>query len=160
MAVLTDSGRSAIAVAVKAQPIHLAWGTGDTAWDTTPVPEGVTATQLVAEIGRRRATQTLFCLPDPNGEIEVPNGRFTISQTPTKYLYMRFTFDFADAADKVIRETAVFLSTAAASSVPTTQAYLTPAQVADPGQMLALERVPRIERNSQVRQQFEFVIQF
>lgn len=35
MALLTQSGRTALAVSLKAQPLHLAWGTGDSAWEST-----------------------------------------------------------------------------------------------------------------------------
>nr|DAM52248.1 MAG TPA: baseplate protein [Caudoviricetes sp.] len=33
MAILTDSGRAAVANSIKAQPIHLAWGSGSVDWD-------------------------------------------------------------------------------------------------------------------------------
>lgn len=32
-----------MAISVKAQPIHLGWGSGSAAWDTTPVPESIDA---------------------------------------------------------------------------------------------------------------------
>lgn len=160
MAILTDSGRAAVAVAIKGQTIHLAWGTGNASWDTTPVPEPAGATALVAEIGRRKVTQTLYCLPSADGEIEVPNGRFTVSDVPTKYLYLRFTFDFNDAPAATIRETAIFLGTVAKAGVPANQNYLAPADVEDAGKMLSLEYTAKIERSPSVRQQFEFVIQF
>lgn len=85
MAILTNSGR--------------------VAWDTTPVPESIDSTALLAEIGRRKAT----CTPDEAGEIIVPTGRFTESLVPTKHLYMRFGFDFTDAPNATIRELAVFV---------------------------------------------------
>lgn len=160
MAILVNSGRAAAAAAVKAQPIHMAWGSGDLAWDDAPEPEQATATSLLNELGRRRATQVLFCLPDPQGELVVPTGRFTVSTVPTKYLYMRFSFDFLDAPASTIREIAVFIDTKASPSVPAGQDYLVPAEVADPGMMLALEHIPKLVRSASIRQQFEFVIQF
>lgn len=138
----------------------MAWGGGNTAWDTTPEPEDTNATALVDELGRRRATQVLFCTPDPLGELVVPTGRFTASLTPTKYLYMRFAFDFTDAAASTIREVAVFIGTVAKDTVPPAQDYLIPFDVQDPGMMLALEHIPKLIRSASVRQQFEFVIQF
>ncbi len=160
MAILTNSGRAAAAMAVKAQPIHMAWGGGDPAWDDVPVPEPATATALLNEYGRRRATQVLYCLPDAQGELVVPTGRFTASATPTKYLYMRFAFDFTDAQASTIRELAVFIGTIANVSAPSGQDYLVPSEVQDPGLMLALEHIPKLVRSASVRQQFEFVIQF
>lgn len=161
MAILTNSGRAAAAAAVKAQPIHMAWGTGLPAWDDAFVPEDVTATALVDEIGRRRVTQVQFCLPDAQGELVVPTGRFSVSATPTKYLYMRFSFDFTDAPANTIREVAVFLNTTAKASVPAGKDYLVPADIESPGILLALEHLTtKLVRSSAVRQQFEFVIQF
>lgn len=160
MAVLTNSGRAAIATAVKNQTIHMAWGSGNPDWDDTPYPSQVGSTALVAEIGRRRASQLLYCTPDPAGELVVPDGRFTASLTPTKYLYMRFTFDFADAPAAAIREVAVFLGTTAKPAVPPGQDYLEPDDILDPGQMLSVENIPKMQRSPLVRQQFEFVIQF
>lgn len=160
MAILTNSGRAAAAMAVKAQPIHMAWGEGNPAWDDTPTPEQATTTALINELGRRRATQVLFCTPDPNGELVVPTGRFAASATPTKYLYMRFAFDFTDAPASTIREIAVFIGSIAKAGVPAGQDYLIPSEVQDPGMMLALEHIPKLVRSASVRQQFEFVIQF
>lgn len=160
MAILTKSGRAAMAASIKAQAIHLAWGSGDEAWDSVPVPEPVTATALVAEVGRRRVTQAQFCTPDPQGEIRVPEGRFAPSDEPTNHLFLRFLFDYLDSPDATIREIAVFIGTEVSPSVPAGQDYVTADKVASPGQLLTLERIGRINRSSTVRQQFEQVIQF
>ncbi|MNE25961.1 hypothetical protein D3C81_1636360 [compost metagenome] len=160
MAILTNSGRAAVAAAVKAQALHMAWGSGDPAWDTTPITEPAEATALINEIGRRRATQVLFCTPNAQGELVVPTGRFTVSVEPTKYLYMRFSFDFVDAPASTIREVAVFVGTVPKGTVPPGQDYIVPSEVENPGQMLALEYIAKMERSADVRQQFEFVIQF
>ncbi|WP_288075262.1 hypothetical protein [Pseudomonas sp.] len=160
MAILTDSGRAAVATAIKAQAIHLAWGSGSVDWDVTPATEDVGTSSLLAEVGRRKATQVLYCTPDPLGEIVVTEGRFSISETPTKYLYVRFAFDFTDAQDATIRELAVFVGTVAKATTPVGQDYLLPEDVEDPGQMLVLEYIQKLQRSPQIRQQFEFVIQF
>lgn len=160
MAILVNSGRAAAAAAVKAQPIHMAWGSGDPSWDDVPIPESASAVALLNELGRRRASQVLFCLPDDNGELVVPTGRFSVSTEPTKYLYMRFAFDFTDAEAATIRETAIFLGTVPEDTVPSGQEYLIPSEVEDPGLMLALEHIDKLVRSSSIRQQFEFVIQF
>ncbi|UVF21368.1 hypothetical protein HPT29_009680 [Microvirga terrae] len=160
LATLTDSGRSAVSIAILAQSIHLAWGNGDVAWDASQAPESSAASALIAEVGRRRVTQALYCKPDPGGELVVTEGRFTVSQTPTKYLYLRFAFEFADAADQDIRELGVFIGTTVKSLVPANQHYLLPSDIELPGQLLVLEHIQKLVRSLQVRQQFEFVVQF
>lgn len=160
MAILTDSGRAAVAAAIKAMPLHMAWGAGLQAWDTVPEPEPILATALVSEVGRRELTQALFCVKDDTGDIIVPNGRFSTSDTPTNNLYLRFNFDFTDAPASDIREVAVFLGTVVIAGLPAGQKYFTLAQLANVGQMLALERVPKFTRNAAVRQTFEFVLTF
>lgn len=57
----------AIAMSVKAQPIHLAWGSGNATWDTTPQPESIDSAALLSEIGRRAATYVAYCEPDVAG---------------------------------------------------------------------------------------------
>lgn len=160
MAILTDSGRAAVAKSIKESPIHLAWGSGSVDWDTSQPPESIGTTALLAEVGRRKVTQSLYCQPDPTGEIVVSEGRFTISNTPTKYLYLRFAFDFLDAYEATIRELGVFIGTQAESTVPAGQDYLELSDVADPGQLLVLEYIQKLQRSPQIRQQFEFVVQF
>lgn len=160
MAILTNSGRAAVAMSVKDQPIHMAWGSGNAAWDDDPEAEPVEAAALVNELGRRRATQVLYCTPSPSGELVVPTGRFTVSLVPTKYLYMRFAFDFNDAPASTIRELGIFLATVPKSTVPIDQEYLVPSEIEEQGILLALERITKIERSASIRQQFEFVIQF
>lgn len=160
MAILTDSGRAAVAQSIKERPIHLAWGSGSADWDVTPPTESIATTALLAEVGRRKVTQSLFCTPDPVGEIVVSEGRFTVSNTPTKYLYLRFAFDFLDAPDETIRELGVFIGTVAKSTTPVGQDYLLPDDIEDPGQLLVLEYIQKLVRSPQIRQQFEFVVQF
>jgi hypothetical protein len=159
-AVLTTSVRIAIAAAIKARTAHLAWGSGDTGWGNTPPDPAGNATALVAEIARRKANQVEYCVASTNGSIVVPEGKFNITSTPSPNLYFRFQFDFADAVGSTIREMAIFLDTVAAAGVPAGQFYLLPADVAQPGTMLVIERRAPIVRAATTRQMFEFVVTF
>lgn len=162
MAILTNSGRVAMAESIKSRAIHLAWGSGSTGWDTTPVPESTDDAALVAEVGRRLATSVRFCVPDPAGEIVVPTGRFreVAEGEKSRHLYMRFNFDFTDAPTAEIREVAVFVGTVTDSGLPPGQMYFEPADVIDPGVLLVIERTPKFDRSPSVRQSFEFVVTF
>lgn len=159
-AILTTSGRTAIATAIKARTAHLAWGSGSTGWGNSPPDPPANSTALLAEIARRKSNQVEFCTPATNGAISVPEGQFDITATPTNNLYFRFQFEFSDAVGSTIREMAIFLDTVAAAGVPAGQFYLLPAQVAQPGTMLVIERRAPIIREITTRQLFEFVVTF
>ena len=121
MATLTHSGRAALAAALASQTLHFAWGTGDAAWDTTPVPEPIDATAMVNEVGRRLVTQVQFVTEDPAGEIIVPTGRYAVSATPTRHLLFRIAYDFGDAPASIIREVALFAGTQVQAGLPAGQ---------------------------------------
>lgn len=170
MAILTTTGRAAIASAVKAQPLHLAWGAGDPAWDSSPVVEPVGSSGLVAEVGRRGGALVSFVMPDPAGDIETspqtdtaPAVRWSISGTPTPHLHIRFNFSSADGPTEVIREVGVFVGTvikpAVMQSTPG-KLYFLPTDIQTAGMLLLLQRGPKIIRSNATRQSFEFVQTF
>jgi hypothetical protein len=159
-AVLTTSGRIAIATAIKARTAHLAWGSGDPTWTSTPPDPPANTSALLAEVGRRKAVQVEFCTPDAAGAVVVPEGTFTITTTPTNNLYYRFHWDFADGAGSTIREMAIYIDTVAAAGVPIGQFYLLPAQVAQPGILLTAERRAPLVREAYSRPMLEYVVTF
>lgn len=143
-------------------PIMFAWGRGNPDWDATPEPEPTSATALVDEVGRRRATQAQFVVPDPDGQIEMPNGqRYNPSQVPTAYAHVRCVFNFNEAKDETIREVAVFFNSQPVAGLPPGQLYFTPGQIATPGRMKLLDRLQtKIVRDQNVKQTFEYVLPF
>lgn len=159
MPILTKSGRIVIAESIAARSLHLAWGTGDGAW-TTPPAENPDATALQAEIGRRLPTEVAFVLPDGTGDIVLPSGTFKRSATPTKNLYVRTGFDFAEASSSVIREIGLFSGSTTDTGLPPGQQYFTPGQVTSPGRLLHLENLAPIFRSPAIRESFEIVVSF
>lgn len=157
MSILTYSGRVAIAKAIANESIFLAWGVGDPSWDDTPVVEDIAADSLYAEIGRRRASVVGYCLPDEAGEIVTTDGRFAQSVDPTRYLFFRFAFDYADAADANIRELGVFLGTEVNPELPPGQMYYTPSQLTATGTLLLLEHITKYPRSQSSRIVYEQV---
>lgn len=161
MPILTKSGRVVIAESVAARPLHLAWGTGNGAWMTAAeVPEDVNATALIAEIGRRIATEVAYVVPDVGGDIVLPSGTFLRSVTPTSNLYVRTSFDFADASSSVVREIAIFSNSTMQIGLPGGQQYFAPADVLTQGRLLHLEHLAPIFRSPAIRESFEVVITF
>lgn len=159
MAILPKSGRVVISESILARPIHIAWGLGDGAW-LTPPAEGPNATALQSEIGRRVATQTAFVAPDDDGTIVLPQGKFSLSVTPTNHLYVLARFDFSEEPSAIIREIGVFVGTVVNPALPPGQEYFTPAQVSNPGRMLYLQNSVPIYRSPALRESFEAVIAF
>lgn len=161
MATLQDEGRTALASAMAAMPVHLAWGRGLGSWDTTPEPEPTSASALVDEVGRRLATFVGYVQPDEAGEIELPSGsKYTVVAGPTRWLYVRVVFNFEDADGETIRELGVVFGSQPVAGLPAGQRYFTPDQIADAGHLYALERVSPFVRNGAVRQTFEYVLPF
>ena len=158
---LQDAGRIALAEAFKAQPLHVAWGTGDPAWDTTPVAEPTNATALMAEVGRRTVTTVDYVLPDAGGDIHMPTGeRYAVSAAPTPTLYVRTVFDFADADGHTIRELALMVGIEPIAGLPAGLRYFTPAQIDHPGRLYLLNRDERIVRSGSTYQSVEFIVPF
>ncbi len=228
MSILTQSGRAAIAASIKEQPIHLAWGSGDSTWESsykvektftaggkisldhhtikdvkvytgqtiyqssidyivdgssgaiervengaiiadsvitieytqdTP-PELITSATLIKEVGRRVVDEVLFCSGDENGELVTPSGRFKPSNVPINNLYLKFTFDFTDAANQVIRELGVMVGTKVVEKLPPGQRYFEPKDIEDHGILLILEHTVPLIRTAATRETFSFVVTF
>ena len=172
MATLTNSGRAAMALAVSQRPLHLAWGTGDPAWDddNADLPSLVEREALVHEIGRRVPASIGFVvLDETNGDIVVPTGvkpdgtvieaRYRQVAGPTPHLYIRTNYDYGDASNATIREIAVYMDTVTKAGLPPGQRYFLPADLESPGLMLAAQIIkPCINRSPATRHSLEFVL--
>jgi len=159
MSILTKSGRVCIAESISLRAIHVAWGTGDGSW-ITPPSEDPNATALLAEVARRTADTVAFVVPDVDGAIVLPTGNFSLSGTPTNNLYIKTSFDFADASSTVIREVGIFIGSVMVTGLPGGQRYFPPGDVDDPGRLLHLENIEPIYRSPAIRESFESVITF
>ena len=162
MAILPRMGRAAIAMSLKSQTVHVAWGTGLPEWDAllpAVAPEDPDATGLVAEVGRRVASLVAYLQPDAAGPNEVDDvGKLSISEEPTNLLFVRAVMDFSFAADQIIREIGVFLGTEVVEGLPSGQVYFSPGEIADPGMLLQLEHRPPLYRSPGTRETIEILI--
>ncbi|UPA54471.1 hypothetical protein MWH06_03885 [Wolbachia pipientis] len=127
--------------------------------ESTP-PELITSEKLLNELGRRTADEVLFCTGDENGELLTPSGKFRPSNVPTNNLFLKFTFDFTDAANQVIRELGVMVGTKVKEGLPIGQRYFEPKDVENPGILLVLEHTVPLIRTSATRETFSFVVTF
>lgn len=159
MAILTNSGRSELVRALHEQPIFMAWGRGDGEWETAP-SESMDSTGLQDAIGFRKATQVSYCKPDVDGPIEVTSGTFSLTEEKTRHLYLQFRYDYEDAIGETIREIAVFLNTQIKSGLPEGKKYFEMDEVTANGQLLLLENYRPLQRDTGVRESFDFVVTF
>lgn len=160
MAILTTSGRVALATAIKASTLHLAWGRGLPAWDSDTPREPRSALALTDEIARRKVNAVQYCKPQDDGDIVMLGARFARSDTPTANLYLRTEFDFNDGLGETIRELGVFLGTQVLPNRPAGQTYFLPGDLQSPGTLLAIDYITAIKRGVGARQSFDFVITF
>ncbi len=123
---------------------------------STP-PELITSTKLLKEVGRRVVDEVLFCTGDENGELITPSGRFKPSNVPTNNLYLKFTFDFTDAANQVIRELGVMVGTKVKEAG---KRYFEPQDIENFGILLILEHTVPLIRTAATRETFSFVVTF
>lgn len=177
LATLTMSGRAAIAAAIAARPLHMAWGTGMEAWDNadvTDLPSFVDRDALFSEIGRRRVSTVGFVTPDEQGGIVVPTAvqidpetgerttvlaRYRQVTEATPYLYVRVNYDFSDGMNQYIRELGLFMDTETAPELPDGQMYFKPNELANPGFLLAAQILDAPKyRSPSERQTIEFVL--
>lgn len=171
LATLTKTGRAAIAKALASRPLHLAWGSGDAAWDAADaeLPSLVNATALVNELGRRTPASVGFVEPDDEGDVVIPvatgaggeeqEARYKSVTGPSPYLYIRVNYNFEDASNAIIREVGVFMDTELKEDLPPGQRYFLPADLKSPGLLVAAQIFqPPINRSPSVRQTIEFVL--
>lgn len=160
MAIVPSIGRVAIAQAVIDQGMMLAIGSGDGAW-TTPPAESSDATALLAEIGRRKPVSVEYLMPNETGAIDVAGvGRFDITLTATRYVWITTRLDYEDAATETVRELAVFVGGIPDPALPLGQMYFTPDQMFYDGTMLHLDNIVPIVRNPGTRETFQTLIVF
>jgi hypothetical protein len=158
MAILTNQGRIGMAETIQLGTIYLAWAKGDGIWlhDDLPIP-GVDDS-LIDIVGFRRALQPQFCLPDSEGEIVLPDGKFSFTNSPSRYIYLKFHFDFDDASDETIRQLGIMTGT----ETEIQDSYITAADISPDkqGRLLLLENIVPLYRSPSVRETFEYVITF
>jgi len=161
MATLQDDGRIGEAEILLSLPIYVAVGRGLPAWDNAAEPEPTNAISLTDEIGRRLATQVQFVVPAAAGEVETPQGNYTASAVPTKWVHVRMVLGFEDAIGETIRETAVYYGCEPKPGLPAGQRFFTPQQFAKNGRIKLLnhERV-KLVRDAGIRETFEYVFPF
>lgn len=173
MGVLTDAGRAAMVRAIKEQSMFIALGTGREEWGDSPPFESSAALELTNEVGRRAIARSMYVIPDDeNGTLEVPitttvtaegpvevgTRKFSVSSEPTRYLYVEFQLDFADAAGAYIRELGIFIGAKLKPDLPPGKMFFKKEDFEDEGLLFQLEHREPMLRKPDTRDTFIWVI--
>lgn len=161
MAVFTMLGRVLAAELFMGETFFLAVGEGDANWDTNPVAPLPSETALLAPVGVTRLRDQQFVTPDETGPISMADGsKWAVSGTPTRYVYLEFKLDLADAQPSTLRENGVYHGTELDAAVPAGQFYIPMADVTALGSLIHIDRYNSIIRDGTLEQSFSFIITF
>lgn len=159
--VLTEVGHIALAEAMFDEEYFLAWGTVpvEQDWGNTPVVEELLDTTLIQEVGRIKALAKQYVVIDNDGVIEVDGVKWSVSATPTKYVYLKFSFDQTMNSADSIYQLGLFVGTVAIIGKEA-ELYLQPSDIQETGKMLLLENQPVLYRNTATKETYEYVITY
>ncbi len=161
MAVYTIGGREVIAQLILDQEFFLAVGTGDPAWDEAPVAPSPSTTDLSAKVGVTRVRTIAYAVPDSGGDIAMADGsKFSISVSPTRYIYLEFKLDLTDAQPDTLRECGLYFGTALIGGTPSGQMYIEDADIVSYGKLMQVDRFNSIVRDGTIEQSFSFILTF
>lgn len=165
MAVFTLGGRETVAVLLKQQVWFLGLGVGLPAWDSVMVPPTGALTDLVSKVGVTRCREQAFVTPKPGGDPALPDdiamsdgAKFIRSVPATRYLYLYFKLDLADAVPNTLRESGVFFGTTIKAGIPAGQTYIPDADVTAYGKMIQADRFNSIVRDGTIEQSFSTIL--
>lgn len=164
--IMVNSGHIAICRSMMNETFHLAWGNLPdnyfNPWgiNNSPPVEDPNTNSLLQELGRRVAHAKSYAIEDVNGEIVANGTKWSLSNTPTRFIYLQFKFDDEDAAESIIYQLGIFIGTVKNPDVPEGKLYLLPSEIQDSGTLFMLENIVPIARNPSTRQIFEHVITF
>ena len=129
-------------------------------YHVNPAPASTTATDLIAEVGRRVISSKQYAVPDSEGAIEVETGKFSLSpgNAITNHLLLEVAFLPSEAPTAQIKELGVFSDTIRVDGVSGALEYLLPNQVLSKGTLITAHNLATIVRNNTSRETFRLVI--
>jgi len=117
--------------------------------------------ELYQEFGRRRFTAQTYAYEDPiNGTIDANETKWSLTETPTRHLYLQFKFDSSEAPAEILYQLGIFMNSTLIGELPADQRYFVPAEITDPGTIFMAENIKPVARNNATREMFEYIITF
>lgn len=162
--VFTIGSRTIVAHLLMQQPLFLAVGSGDPAWDDIPPPatpeeEALEMAALSKEtslkncVGFTRIRSKSFVTPDEAGTIVMLDGsKWSKTNDPVPAFMLEYLLDLEDATGVSLRENGIYVGTQFAASVPAGQMYVPLADVTSLGTLIQLTRFPPIVRDGSLSQ--------
>jgi len=159
--VLTEVGHTSLSEVMFPKDFFLAWGDLPlgSEWDRTPPTEDINSTHLIEEVGRIKFLAKEYVIPDDAGIIDVDSIKWSISTSPSKYIYLKFQFEQTMNSESSIYQLGLFTDVVPVAGKET-EDYLLPGDMDDEGKVVLIENQAVVYRNSATREVFEFVITF
>lgn len=139
---------------------YIAWGSANPANDDLPdLPErDPEDNALETHIAHLKATAQ-FVTPDEEGALSTASGeRWTVSVTPTRYIFVEAPYDWEDGVGHTIRELAVYADATPGSGFEA-DLYLPAANLTNLGKLMTSENIHGLERLSSRRGSIALVYQ-
>ncbi|WP_273792374.1 hypothetical protein [Brucella anthropi] len=162
--VFVAPARTLLAQLLYDQPLTIAVGSGDPAWDSLPPPatpddlekflgELSQETALTNPVGFTRVRNKTFVVPDAKGDIIMSDGtKWSKSSDPSNAFLVEGLLDLTDAIDVTLRENGVYAGTEFDDTVLPGQMYIPLANVKTLGTLVELTRFPPIVRDGSLSQ--------
>ena len=153
------------------QPLTIAVGSGDPAWDNLAPPvtpddvakllsEMSQQTELTDPVGFTRIRNKTFVVPDANGDIIMSDGtKWSKSSDPSNAFLVEGLLDLTDATGVTLRENGVYAGTEFDGTVLPGQMYIPLANVTKLGTLVELTRFPAIVRDGSLSQTLQELLE-
>lgn len=153
--------RKAFTALVKDAALFCALAEGDEEWGSNPPAPTTNETDVLEEHGRKKVLYKEYVTPDEDGDIVGASGaKYSLSQTPTNYLYVKVTFEPDELPEITFREIGWFWGGTTDPELPPGQLVFIPEEVVTKGTILAVSRRAPVVRNPETRYTFHNVINF
>lgn len=116
-------------------------------------------TDLANRLGILETQVVEYVEVDEEGALSTASDEhWTISATPTPYIYISANYGYLDEPSATIKEVALVLNPTISGSPPTEQTYFANAEVSDIGEVLNIENIAPLERSVANKGTFAMVL--
>jgi len=161
---MTEAGHKVVAMAMKKLEYYLGVGglpeNYPTPWSVNeePPPFDPNSTALLYPYGYRKVSRVEYVYEDPNGLLIVGDKRYSVSEEPTRQIYLEFLLDSEDAAEKTIYQMGIFVNLQKKPDVPDGKLFLLPQDVENTGTLYMGENIRPVYKQEGIREIYTVIL--